>query len=105
MTAPMMHRQSVEINGCEVHLSPAMHKMALLFLIRGPVCVTWDDLSEYLWPDADYMPDRWLEILRVHVNRMRRLGIPLRSVFGRGYELPEANRVDTRSRPAMQVAA
>jgi DNA-binding response OmpR family regulator len=48
-------------------------------------------MSEVVWPDPDTMPDRWNDLLRVEMTRLRAklraFGVRITTVYGQGYTM------------------
>lgn len=80
-------------NGNRVRVSEQRAELLLMF--AGRKFVSYDDLSEFFWPDPDAMPDMWMDNIRVKLHFLRHnilnpVGLRLRSAYNAGYYIDEA---------------
>jgi hypothetical protein len=64
----------------------------LAILMRRYGMISFDEISEELWPNFDNMPLCWKNVLWVYVYYLRREGWEIVNHPGRGYELIGRNR-------------
>lgn len=93
MTVPQLRRHECRIGGLTVRLQPALADFLALLLVSHPNrCLSRRELIEAMWPDAEREPETALEIVRVYVSTLRRLGITVECCTSFGYRIPAEAR-------------
>jgi len=66
-------------------------EVTIIYLVMCHGKVSFDLISEVLWPDADTMPDYWRSIIQISVHRLRQkingFGFKIVTKWSYGYGL------------------
>lgn len=93
MTLPQCRRHEATIDGEVVHLTPNETELVALMLVSDPnQIVDKDTFIEAIWPNPDTQPDTAPKIIDVLVMWCRKKGVPITTVWGYGFFIPERNR-------------
>ena len=93
MTLPQYRRGEVSIEGVAVHLTPHETELVAILLTSAPNRIV-DKMTfiEAIWPDPDLQPVTAPKIVDVLVMQVRKKGVPVTTVWGHGFFVPEEGR-------------
>lgn len=93
MTHPEYLRQQCMVDGERKRLTPMETELVALLLVSPPDrTIEYGTLIEALWPNPDDQPLWAPNILTILKYRLRRKGITIVTVWGRGFTIPEDAR-------------
>jgi DNA-binding response OmpR family regulator len=107
MTLPQYRRGEVSVDGVPVHLTPNEAELVALLLASPPDRgLTKETLIEAIWPNPDTQAVTAPKVIDVMVMRARKKGVPIETVWGRGFVIPEHVRDGERApAPYFRLAA
>jgi hypothetical protein len=76
-----------------------------LLLARPDRALQMNELIERVWPDPAVEPETASWVVKRYLSDLRRLGVPIETVRGFGYRIPEANRGNYTSRRIVSLAS
>jgi DNA-binding response OmpR family regulator len=93
MTVPDYQRRSCVVDGHRVHMSRMQTEFLALLLVRHPHHIAEPEaLIEALWPNPDTQALTATNVISQLVLRLRKRGVPIETIWGRGYRITEEAR-------------
>lgn len=89
MTYPEYLRRECRVDGHRLRMRPTDTEFLALLLVASPhKVVEHATIIEALWPDPDTQALTANKLVSIVITRLRKAGVPIKNVWGRGYLIP-----------------